>query len=221
MKTFKEYFEQQPDSRAAGEEISKFHMKQAEEEAKRYMDRVEQEENANETVALLAGGFKPPHKGHLKLFNKLLKDADKGVIFIGKKQDREGREWITPDASKAIWEIYTRAGKPVEVNIAPISPVTSSYDFADDNTDKKIIIGSGPGDAARNSGFKNKDRYPHVALIPQEKALGGGIRAKDMKKYLEVGNIEEAVKRFAPLEDLNETDIDAITNILQKDWNNR
>ena len=182
MKTFKEYFEQQPDSRAAGEEISKLHMKQAEEEAKRYMDRVEQEENANETVALLAGGFKPPHKGHLKLFNKLLKDADKGVIFIGKKQDREGREWITPDASKAIWEIYTRGGKPVEVNIAPISP---------------------------------------VALIPQEKALGGGIRAKDMKKYLEVGNIEEAVKRFAPLEDLNETDIDAITNILQKDWNNR
>tara|TARA_R100001591_G_scaffold55562_1_gene65367 strand:+ start:43 stop:708 length:666 start_codon:yes stop_codon:yes gene_type:complete len=221
MKTFKEYFEQQPDSRFEGEEISKFHMKQAEKEAKQYMDRVEQEENANETVALLAGGFKPPHKGHLEMFNKLLKDADKGVIFIGKKQDRPGREWITPDASKAIWEIYTRGGKPVEVNIAPISPVKSSYDFADDNKDKRIIIGSGPGDAARNKSFENKDKYPHVTLIAQEKALGGGVRAKDMKEYLEVGSIEEAVERFAPLDLINQTDRDAIINILQKDWNNR
>ena len=47
-----------------------------------------------ERVALLAGGFKPPHKGHLMLFKQLLKDADKGVIFIGKKQDRPGRKWI-------------------------------------------------------------------------------------------------------------------------------
>ena len=81
MKTFKEYFEQQPDSRAAGEEISKFHMKQAEEEAKRYMDRVEQEENANETVALLAGGFKPPHKGHFNVVQNLLSGNFKGIEY--------------------------------------------------------------------------------------------------------------------------------------------
>ena len=42
-----------------------------------------------------------------------------------------------------------------------------------------------------------------------------------MKEYLEVGSIEEAVERFAPLDLINQTDRDAIINILQKDWNNR
>jgi len=174
----------------------------------------------NETVALLAGGFKPPHKGHLEMFTELLGDADRGVIFIGKKQDREGREWITPEASKAIWEIYTQGGKPVEVHIAPISPVKSTYDYVDENPNANIIIGAGPGDAARNKGFENEEKYPNVSIANFLKPLGGGIRASKMAPYLEVGNIKEAVEKFVP-DFIEGTNRDAVIDILQKDWDNR
>ena len=218
MKTFKEFFEQEPCSK---EPIAKFHLDQAEKHAKDYFDKIESEENASETVALLAGGFKPPHKGHLEMFNTLLKDADRGVIFIGKKQDRPGREWITPEASRAIWELYTQGGKPVEVNIAPISPVKSTYDYVDENPNANIIIGAGPGDAARNKGFENKEKYPNVSIANVSKPLGGGIRASQMAPLLAVGKIREAVEEFVPQDVIDETNKDAIINILQKDWDNR
>ena len=175
---------------------------------------------ANDTVALLAGGFKPPHKGHLEMFTELLRDADRGVIFIGKKQDREGREWITPEASKAIWEIYTQGGKPVEVHIAPISPVKSTYDYVDENPNANVIIGAGPGDAARNKGFENEEKYPNVSIANFLKPLGGGIRASKMAPLLKDGNIEEAVEKFVP-DFIEGTDRDAVIDILQKDWDNR
>ena len=174
----------------------------------------------NETVALLAGGFKPPHKGHLEMFTELLGDADRGVIFIGKKQDREGREWITPEASKAIWEIYTQGGKPVEVHIAPLSPVKSTYDYVDENPNANIIIGAGPGDAARNKGFENEEKYPNVSIKNVVKPLGGGIRASKLAPLLKDGNIKEAVEKFVP-DFIEGTNRDAVIDILQKDWDNR
>jgi len=173
-----------------------------------------------ERVALLAGGFKPPHKGHLEMFNGLLGDADRGVIFVGKKQDREGRKWITPEASKAIWEIYTQGDKPVEVHIAPISPVTSTYEFVEDNPTTQVIIGSGPEDAARNEGFKNKEKYPNAEVRNSKEALGGGIRASKLAPLLKDGNIKEAVEKFVP-DFIEGTNRDAVIDILQKDWDNR
>ena len=118
-----------------------------------------------DAIALMPGGYKPPTKGHFGAFLYLLKDASRGVVVIGNK-DRDG---ITAEQSKAIWEIYAKyAGKPVEVVLAPISPVKTVYDFADDNKDKRVIVGAGAKDedVKRYAYFeKNADKYPFVSIF--------------------------------------------------------
>ena len=96
-----------------------------------------------EAIALMPGGYKPPTKGHFGAFKYMLEDADRGVVVIGNKE----RDGITAEQSKAIWDIYAKyAGKPVEVVLAPISPVKTVYDFADENLDKRVIVGAGAKD---------------------------------------------------------------------------
>jgi hypothetical protein len=101
------------------------------------------EQDDRETIALYPGGYKPPTKGHYHSFDYILQDADRGVIFIGKKE----RDGITAEQSKQIWEIYAKyLGKPVEVIISDVTPVKSVYDYADNNKDVNIIVGAGDKD---------------------------------------------------------------------------
>lgn len=125
-------------------------------------------ENVNgEVVALYAGGFKPPHVGHFNNAKFLLDQADKLVVFIGKKI-RPG-EVITPEQSQEMWKIYSSyLNKPVEILIGDVTPVKSLYDWTDNNQDKysKIIVGYSPGEKSRYAYFtKNKDKYSRVYLV--------------------------------------------------------
>ena len=164
-----------------------------------------------EAVALMPGGYKPPTKGHFGAFKYMLEDANSGVVVIGNK-DRDG---ITAEQSKAIWEIYAKyMGKPVEVVLAPISPVKSVYDYADANTDKKIIVGAGAKDedVKRYAYFeKNPEKYPFVQVIKipiQEDGISG-----TKTRALIDSNLDEAIAYFVPNE-LSESDKDAVKNIL-------
>jgi len=164
-----------------------------------------------EAVALMPGGYKPPTKGHFGAFKYMLEDATSGLIVIGNK-DRDG---ITAEQSKAIWEIYAKyMGKPVEVELAPISPVKSVYDYADANTDKRIIVGAGAKDedVKRYDYFtKNYEKYPLVQVVKipiQAEGISG-----TKTRALIAQDLDEAVDYFAPPE-LSETDKDAIKSIL-------
>ena len=118
------------------------------------------------TVALYAGGFKPPHKAHYENAKLLSQNADKLIIFIGSKI-REGVK-ITAEQSKAIWEIYSKyLATPVEIVISPATPVKDIYDWVDQNQSEvdKIITGTMADEKGKFSYFiKNKDKYPKVEL---------------------------------------------------------
>jgi hypothetical protein len=177
----------------------------------------------HEVVALMPGGFKPPHRGHFKAFKYLLQDADRGIVMIGHAE----RDGITAEQSKAIWEIYAKyAGKPVEVVIIKEkpegagSPVIATYDYANANKDIKIIVGAGDfddgkgkRDDARYNYFKNNvEKYPLVNVVtipPQEDSIKGKIVRPLISK-----DIDEAIDYFAPRDLLSETDKDAIKSIL-------
>ena len=74
------------------------------------------------TVALYAGGFKPPHKAHYENAKLLSQNTDKLIIFIGPKV-REGVE-ITAQQSKAIWEIYAKyLATPVDIVMSSVTPI--------------------------------------------------------------------------------------------------
>jgi len=118
------------------------------------------------TVALYAGGFKPPHKAHYENAKLLSQNADKLIIFIGPKV-REGVK-ITAEQSKAIWEIYSKyLATPVEIVISQVTPVRDIYDWVDQNQSEvdKIITGTMADERSKFSYFtKNQDKYPKVEL---------------------------------------------------------
>jgi hypothetical protein len=126
------------------------------------------ENNDNKTtVAIYAGGFKPPHKAHYENAKILSQNADKLIIFIGPKI-REGVE-ITAQQSKAIWEIYAKyLATPVEIEISQVTPIKDTYDWVDQNQDKvdKIVTGTMADERGKFAYFtKNKDKYPKVQLL--------------------------------------------------------
>ena len=55
-------------------------------------------------IALLPGGFKPPHAGHYNMAKWLVAntDADTVLIRVGSKE----REGITREMSLALWDLY-------------------------------------------------------------------------------------------------------------------
>ena len=84
-----------------------------------------------EKIALLPGGFKPPHAGHYNMAKWLAAntDADSVVIKVGSKE----RDGITRDISLQLWDLYRKAdedsNKLVIVPSEQNSPVRDVYDF--------------------------------------------------------------------------------------------
>jgi hypothetical protein len=171
-----------------------------------------------ETIAILPGGFKPPHKGHFNALNYILEEADKGIVYIGTAV----RDNITPDQSKRIWEIYKKyLSKPIDVYISEKTPVVSTYDYAGANLDKNIIVGAGPEDEARFNFFKkHPEKYPLVKIVNipsmHDRISGTAIRQKILKNDKSVVNdFTPTVKKNnqeMPL--LSQKDRDNITSII-------
>ena len=154
------------------------------------------EQDDRETIALYPGGYKPPTKGHYHSFDYILQDADRGVIFIGKKE----RDGITAEQSKQIWEIYAKyLNKPVEVIISDVTPVKSVYDYADNNKDVNIIVGAGDkdDDVKRYAYFeKSIEKYPLVRVVKiplQSEGISG-----TMTRELIASDIDKAIDYFTP-----------------------
>ena len=72
-------------------------------------------------IALLPGGFKPPHAGHYNMAKWLSANtgADTTIIFVGPKE----RDGITQAMSLKLWELYTQNDSGLEVRPAGVSPV--------------------------------------------------------------------------------------------------
>lgn len=125
------------------------------------------------TVALYAGGFKPPHKAHFINAQLLGSKADKLVIFIGPKI-REGVK-ITAEQSRDIWQVYSMyLNTPVEIVISEVTPIKDLYEWVDQNKQQyqKIITGAMASEMGKFKYFStNKEKYPNVeiATLPEVK----------------------------------------------------
>jgi hypothetical protein len=127
-------------------------------------------EDEEKTVAIYAGGFKPPTKGHFQVIKQALEehpDIDELLIYIGKKE----RGGITQAQSLLVWEIYANY-LPLKVELVPTStpPIKAVYNYAKNNPETNVlwIIGAREGDeedfgdiASRTKAINN---YPNIAL---------------------------------------------------------
>ena len=111
-------------------------------------------EQDGERIATVAGGFKPPHRGHMEMISHYADMADNVKLFIGKsprpiKDDPQGRS-ISAEQSLKMWEMYLQdAGltDKVDVEIVSGSPMKASYSVLEDaQPGQTILMGCGAKD---------------------------------------------------------------------------
>jgi len=95
-------------------------------------------EQDGKKVALLPGGFKPPHAGHYKLAKELssLPEIDEVIVIIGKNSrfsKVEPQIEVSAEDSKSLWDIYTSKDDNIKVKIQKgNTPVSDVYDLIAD-----------------------------------------------------------------------------------------
>ena len=98
-------------------------------------------EKEGKKVALLPGGFKPPHAGHYRLAKELssLPDIDEVIVIIGKNprfSNVDPKITITAEQSKTLWDLYTKDNENIKVRIQEgKTPVSDVYDLIADKNE--------------------------------------------------------------------------------------
>lgn len=142
-------------------------------------------------IALLPGGFKPPHEGHYNMAKWLSAntDADKTIIFVGPKE----RDGITQAMSLKLWELYTQNDPKLEVRPAGVSPVKDVYDFIEQETpiSSSVYLGMGEKDLS-DQRYTNIRKFAEPKGITFETKLvppqAGGVSGTEMRGFIKMND---------------------------------
>ena len=190
------------------------------------MQKLDEEEEAQiqRTVAIIPGGFKPPHKGHLAMVQHYAARSDVVYVFISplSRGGPADQAEVTFSQSKQIWKLYLDAGglSNVEVIERPSStnsPVRSAYEFSENENNEgflaqvgdRILFGASEkvdpkSDAPDWHRFMNADRYVRDGAVAGDveanasPSFFGGLSGTDFRKTLHRGDIEDLKQRFIP-----------------------
>ena len=174
------------------------------------------EEEQSETIALMPGAFKPPHRDHLRRINAAAKNSDKAIILISPlDRVKEGETPISAKQSLAIWQLYKDKGvlaPNVEFLISSDNaPVKTAYDIAIANPQNQYIGVYGKEDAGRWKNLPN-EKYPNLrasdfGIIADLSA--SGLRAalknnEDITLWMPEGITPEEYKQALGLDQIQE-----------------
>jgi cytidyltransferase-like protein len=156
-----------------------------------YLANILLEAEDQSTIALFPGAFKPPHKGHVDVVNKLLKAADQVVVLISPKT----RDSISADESVAVWNLYKDkklfdGSVEVKISSAP-TPVKEVYDVVEENPDTEFLVAFGKGEISR---YKTIEKFPNVKIFDAGEVEG--ISATGLRMALAQKNEEEIAKHI-------------------------
>ena len=200
----------------------------------RPMSLTEGEHLTKRKTALIPGGFKPPHRGHVALVTYYLdKVGDDGKVLIymgsGGKTPRTiaGKPVTFEDAYK-IWDLYLQnegitLGDKVEIVKVTGSPVTPVVDYvtAANPDEETIYLGAGEKDGQRWKFMLNNPKYnPNevevdVGAAPNYiDAAGNPMSATNFRNAIESGD-KQLIKSYIPFN--SEGDYDEIISILEGD----
>ena len=159
-----------------------------------------------EKIALLPGGFKPPHAGHYNMAKWLASntDADTVLIKVGAKE----RNGITREMSLKLWDLYRTTDSDSISNKLTILPSTSNspvqdvYDFIETEVPEDSIVYLGVG----KKDFKDK-RYANISKFAEPKGIkffitevppqAGGVSGTDMRDFIKSNRFQD-FSRFIP-----------------------
>ena len=149
-------------------------------------------------IALLPGGFKPPHLGHYNMAKYLadfIDDKDNVIVRIGQKE----REGIGASLALEIWNYYKEfdsdpRAKKLIISVAQSpSPVKDVYDFVEKIAPKgsTVILGLGEKDA-EDGRYNNIPKFAEPRNIKAEIELvppqAGGISGTRMRKIIKAND---------------------------------
>ena len=159
-----------------------------------------------ERIALLPGGFKPPHAGHYNMAIWLAQntDAEKVIVKVGAKE----RDGITREISLQLWDLYLNNDPdPISQKITVVasnsnSPVQDVYDFVENEAPEESTIYLGMGEKDINDArFKNINKFAEPRGIKFETTLvppqAGGVSGTKMREFIKNGN-KESFQKFIP-----------------------
>ena len=146
-------------------------------------------------VALLPGGFKPPHLGHYNMAKYLADFADNVIVRIGSKE----RDGIGPELALEIFNYY-KASDPdpraqkLTISLAQAaSPVKDVYDFVEKIAPEgsELILGIGEKDA-KDGRYNSIPKFAEprnikakIELVPPQ---AGGISGTRMREIIKNNN---------------------------------
>jgi hypothetical protein len=145
-----------------------------------------EETTPSQTIALMPGAFKPPHRDHLRRINAAAKNSDKAIILISPlDRIKEGEIPISAKQSLAIWQLYKDKGvlaPNVEFFISQDNaPVKTAYDIASANPNNQYIGVYGKDDVARWKNLPN-EKYPN--LTASDFNIIANLSASDLRRTL-------------------------------------
>jgi hypothetical protein len=144
------------------------------------------EEKTSQTIALMPGAFKPPHRDHLKRINAAAANSDKAIILISPlDRVKEGETPISAKQSLAIWQLYKDKGilaPNVEFKItSDNAPVKTAYDISSADPNNQYIGVYGKDDIARWKNLPN-EKYPN--LTASDFDIIANLSASGLRKAL-------------------------------------
>jgi hypothetical protein len=187
-------------------------------------------EEQSETIALMPGAFKPPHRDHLRRINAAAENSDKAIILISPlDRVKEGETPISAKQSLAIWQLYKDKevlAPNVEFLISPDNaPVKTAYDISTANPQNQYIGVYGKDDAVRWKNLPN-EKYPNLrasdfGIIADLSA--SGLRAalknnEDITPWMPDGITPEEYKQALGLNQVQEL-FEPSSNIYDYDQN--
>ena len=163
-------------------------------------------------IAILAGSFKPPHLGHLKVLNDLISKNDKVVVFVGdpkpltlrrdgKRRSKEGirtfdtHTQLTADAAIDIFKLYIGNNEKVEFRKGSMRQTMQLIGNQPEDggvpLDSTVVVACGDKDDDI-SRFKFYDKYKREDVELEFDACP--IDVKHGKDYLDLLNQNPEIK---------------------------
>ena len=150
------------------------------------------EQPNTETIAMIPGSFKPPHKGHYAMIEHFSNISDRTIVIISDPQSEKsvrrtpGGKKVTSQEARQILEMYTRGLSNVEL-VTSTAPVKWVYDFvAEDTTPgQRVLLGvSGKGDDANR--YLGAQKYAPEGVTVEASVFSDSnldISASTIRKY--------------------------------------
>ena len=176
-----------------------------------------------ETIAMIPGSFKPPHKGHYAMIEHFSNISDRTIVIISDPQSEKsvrrtpGGKKVTSQEARQILEIYTRGLSNVEL-VTSTAPVKWVYDFvAEDTTPgQRVLLGvSGKGDDANR--YLGAQKYAPAGVTVEASVFSDSnldISASTIRQVLDTPTLGK-INQFLPTH-LSKQDKEQVIQILSQ-----